>query len=87
MLKPSANIIHTPHMNQYSLVIAVAKRARQIAVEAEQEIIGILGQTGEDQQPQGVFFKIPGVPVAVGDGEQEDGGGDAADVVSGALES
>ena len=36
MLKPSANIIHTPHMNQYSLVIAVAKRARQIAVEAEQ---------------------------------------------------
>ena len=26
MLKPSANIIHTPHMNQYSLVIAVAKR-------------------------------------------------------------
>ncbi|MCI9257625.1 DNA-directed RNA polymerase subunit omega [Oscillospiraceae bacterium 42-9] len=37
MLKPSANIIHTPHMNQYSLVIAVAKRARQIAVEAEQD--------------------------------------------------
>ena len=36
MLKPSANIIHTPHMNQYSLVIAVAKRARQIAMEAEQ---------------------------------------------------
>ena len=37
MLKPSANIIHTPHMTQYSLVIAVAKRARQIAVEAEQD--------------------------------------------------
>ena len=37
MLTPSANIIHTPHMNQYSLVIAVAKRARQIAVEAEQD--------------------------------------------------
>ena len=37
MLKPSANIIHTPHMNQYSLVIPVAKRARQIAVEAEQD--------------------------------------------------
>lgn len=37
MLKQSANIIHTPHMNQYSLVIAVAKRARQIAVEAEQD--------------------------------------------------
>ena len=37
MLKPSANIIHTPHMNQYSLVIAVAKRARQIAVVAEQD--------------------------------------------------
>lgn len=35
MLKPSANIIKTPHMNQYSLVIAVAKRARQISEEAE----------------------------------------------------
>lgn len=37
MLKPSANIIKTPHMNQYSLVIAVAKRARQISEEAEAE--------------------------------------------------
>lgn len=35
MLKPSANIIKTPHMNQYSLVIAVAKRARQITEKAE----------------------------------------------------
>ncbi len=35
MLKPSANIIKTPHMNQYSLVIAVAKRARQISEKAE----------------------------------------------------
>lgn len=37
MLKPSANIIKTPHMNQYSLVIAVAKRARQISQKAENE--------------------------------------------------
>lgn len=37
MLKPSANIIKTPHMNQYSLVIAVAKRARQISERAEME--------------------------------------------------
>ena len=37
MLKPSANIIKTPHMNQYSLVIAVAKRARQISEKAENE--------------------------------------------------
>lgn len=37
MLKPSANIIKTPHMNQYSLVIAVAKRARQISERAELE--------------------------------------------------
>lgn len=37
MLKPSENIIKTPHMNQYSLVIAVAKRARQIAEKAELE--------------------------------------------------
>jgi len=35
MLKPSENIIRTPHMNQYSLVIAVAKRARQISERAE----------------------------------------------------
>lgn len=37
MLKPSENIIKTPHMNQYSLVIAVAKRARQISEKAEHE--------------------------------------------------
>lgn len=37
MLKPSENIIKTPHMNQYSLVIAVAKRARQIAEKAEHD--------------------------------------------------
>ena len=37
MLKPSANIIKTPHMNQYSLVIAVAKRDRQISEQAENE--------------------------------------------------
>lgn len=37
MLKPSANIIRTPHMNQYSLVLAVAKRARQISERAENE--------------------------------------------------
>lgn len=37
MLKPSENIIKTPHMNQYSLVIAVAKRARQISEKAERE--------------------------------------------------
>ena len=37
MLKPSANIIKTPHTSYYSLVIAVAKRAREIAEEAENE--------------------------------------------------
>ncbi len=35
MLKPSANIIDCPHSSRYSLVVAVAKRARQIAQEAE----------------------------------------------------
>lgn len=34
MLKPSANIIRTPHKSHYSLVIAVAKRAREITDEA-----------------------------------------------------
>ena len=37
MLKPSANMIRTPHNSHYSLVIAVAKRARQIAEKAEAE--------------------------------------------------
>lgn len=35
MLKPSENIIKTPHQSYYSLVIAVAKRARQITEEIE----------------------------------------------------
>ncbi len=42
MLKPSANIIRTPHMNQYSLVIAVAKRARQISERAEDEGVKLI---------------------------------------------
>lgn len=37
MLKPSANIITVLHKSTYSLVIAVAKRARQIAQKAEEE--------------------------------------------------
>lgn len=37
MLKPSANIITTPHQSYYSLVIAVAKRAREIAQDAERQ--------------------------------------------------
>ncbi|WP_322182699.1 DNA-directed RNA polymerase subunit omega [Neglectibacter caecimuris] len=37
MLKPSDNMIRTPHRSYYSLVIAVAKRARQIAEAAEEE--------------------------------------------------
>lgn len=37
MLKPSDNMIRTPHRSYYSLVIAVAKRARQIAEKAEEE--------------------------------------------------
>lgn len=36
MLKPSANKIRTPHQSAYSLVIAVAKRAREIAEEAQE---------------------------------------------------
>lgn len=34
MLKPSDNIIRTPHKSHYSLVIAVAKLAREITDEA-----------------------------------------------------
>ncbi len=35
MLKPSGNIIKTPHKSYYSVVIAVAKRARDISDAAE----------------------------------------------------
>ncbi len=35
MLKPSANIVKTPHNSRYSLVIAIAKRAREITTEIE----------------------------------------------------
>lgn len=35
MLKPSGNIIKTPHKSYYSVVIAVAKRAREISDAAE----------------------------------------------------
>jgi DNA-directed RNA polymerase subunit omega len=37
MLKPSENIITTPHNSQYSLVIAVAKRAREITQESNDD--------------------------------------------------
>lgn len=37
MLKPSENIIKTPHKSYYSLVVAVAKLAREITDEAESE--------------------------------------------------
>lgn len=37
MLKPSANIITTPHTSIYSLVIAVAKRAREIVEKADRD--------------------------------------------------
>ena len=35
MLKPSCNIIKTPHNSTYSVVITVAKRAREIVDNAE----------------------------------------------------
>ena len=36
MLRSSSNIITTPHKSYYSVVIAVAKRAREIVEEAEE---------------------------------------------------
>ncbi len=35
MLKPSADLIIAPDESRYSIVVAVAKRARQIAGDAE----------------------------------------------------
>ena len=42
MLKPSANIIDCPHSSRYSLVVAVAKRAReitQVALDTETPLV------------------------------------------------
>lgn len=36
MLKPSDNIITVPHKSHYALVIAVAKRAREITQDCEE---------------------------------------------------
>lgn len=35
MLRPSPEAFSTPNLSQYSIVVAVAKRAREIADEAE----------------------------------------------------
>lgn len=35
MLRPSNEAFSTPNLSQYSIVVAVAKRAREIAEEAE----------------------------------------------------
>ncbi|WP_312693657.1 DNA-directed RNA polymerase subunit omega [Caproiciproducens sp.] len=35
MLKPSADLIVRPNQSRYSLVVAVSKRAREIAADAE----------------------------------------------------
>lgn len=35
MIKPIADLILTPEQSRYSLVVAVAKRAREIAEDAE----------------------------------------------------
>ncbi len=37
MIKPIADLILTPEQSRYSLVIAIAKRARQISEEAEKK--------------------------------------------------
>ncbi|QEY34031.1 DNA-directed RNA polymerase subunit omega [Caproiciproducens galactitolivorans] len=37
MLKPSADLIIGPDQSRYSLVVAVSKRAREIASEAEEK--------------------------------------------------
>ena len=49
MLKPSADLQIPPELSRYSLVVAVAKRARQIAEEAEArgEIAGLVTQATE----------------------------------------
>lgn len=37
MIKPIADLILTPEQSRYSLVVAIAKRAREIASEAERK--------------------------------------------------
>ena len=67
MLRPSANIITVPHKSTYSLVIAVAKRAHQIAQKAEDEGV-ILTDKPVDMAvqdfAQGKFLLIEPDPVA-----------------------
>ena len=48
MLKPSANIIDCPYSSRYALVVAVAKRARQI-IEEERNA-GIRDFAGRDKE-------------------------------------
>ena len=61
MLKPSENIITVPHKSTYSLVIAVAKRARQIAQKAEDEGLILTDKPvdmAEQEFVQGKYFLI-----------------------------
>ena len=61
MLKPSANMITVPHKSTYSLVIAVAKRARQIAQKAGDEGISLTDEPGDmagQDFGQGKYFII-----------------------------
>lgn len=37
MIKPIADLVLTPDQSRYSLVVAIAKRAREITEEAEKE--------------------------------------------------
>ena len=41
MLKPSENLIDCPHKSHYSLVVAVAKQARKISQEAEENHVSL----------------------------------------------
>lgn len=48
MLRPAVSEILKDGQSYYSLVIAVAKRARQIAQEAEEEHIGFDRKAGQN---------------------------------------
>ena len=56
-------------------------RENDISMTSKEQVIGLFRQTGENEQPQSILPPASGMPVALGNGPEEDGGGNTADVV------
>ncbi len=71
MIKPIADLILTPQQSRYSLVIAISKRARQIAEEAEKNHTILEEKPVELAVREFVDHKFTMVE-KVGEGDQEE---------------